>query len=136
MHGRAAQEIAQEVVAQILALADRQAQLSTKPMRRRIGFVDDGFNGVGRRVRSASLCASVWPAHTQALKRRNALPIRFDPEMSWMRAGSQAWPQQTSRDTALLACCRFRGRRVRYHGACLELNGAEVAQFEWRRFGL
>ena len=57
--GQAAQQIDQEILAQILALAERQAQLAPKPLRRLIGLVDDGFNVVGGRVRSASLCASV-----------------------------------------------------------------------------
>lgn len=45
--GQAAQQIDQEVLAQILALADRQAKLAPQPLRRRIGFADDGFNVVG-----------------------------------------------------------------------------------------
>ena len=43
--GQAAQQINQEVLTQILALADRQGQLAQKPLRRRIGLEDDGFNG-------------------------------------------------------------------------------------------
>src|SRR5690606_6638829 len=45
--GQAAQQIDQEVLPQILALADRQAQLAPQPLRRRIGLADDGFNVVG-----------------------------------------------------------------------------------------
>jgi hypothetical protein len=45
--GQAAQEIYQKVLAQILAFADRQAQLVPEPLCRRIGLADDGFNVVG-----------------------------------------------------------------------------------------
>ena len=45
--GQPAQQIDQEVLTQILALAERHAQLAPQPLRRRIGFADDGFNVVG-----------------------------------------------------------------------------------------
>ena len=45
--GQAAQEIDQQVLAQILAVAGRQAQTPPQPARGRIGLADDGFNVVG-----------------------------------------------------------------------------------------
>jgi len=45
--GQAAQQIDQKVLTQILALAERQAQLAPEALRRRIGLADDGFNVVG-----------------------------------------------------------------------------------------
>ena len=87
--GQAAQQIDQEILAQILALADRQAQLAPQPLCRRIGRANDDFN-VGGVEFDLHRCA---PRSSFLMSPR----CRMRSARRWERGGNEvgvwwAWP--------------------------------------------